>query len=235
MNILTNSVVFLTGAAGGIGKAFIKELVNRKVSKIYITGLDLNILQEIAKEFPNIIVPVKLDVTNSKEISECVNKYLDVTILINNAGVELKSSFLNPKSAELAKFEMSVNYIGVVDLTNQFINILKSNKNPAIVNILSVGSLILVKKIETYCASKTATHIFTQSIREELKNEIIVFGVYPGYVDTSMVADIDTNKITPEALVANICDDILKGELDIFPDTMSINYRNSNKLKLDYL
>jgi short-subunit dehydrogenase involved in D-alanine esterification of teichoic acids len=235
MNILTNSVVFLTGGDGGIGKAFIKELVNRKVSKIYIAGLYLSPLQEIAKEYPNIVVPVKLNVTNSKEITECANKYLDVTILINNAGIELKSSFLNPKSAEYAKLEMTVNYIGVVDLTNQFINILKSNKNPAIVNILSVGSLISVKKIETYCASKTATHIFTQSIREELKNEITVFGVYPGYVDTSMVADINANKITPEMLVANICNDIIKGVLDIFPDPMSLNYTNSNKLKLDYL
>ncbi|WP_316820588.1 hypothetical protein [Pedobacter gandavensis] len=63
-----------------------------------------------------IIIPIKLDVTNTLEVSQCANACRDTTILINNAGVELKASFLENKSAAKAQFEMNVNYIDPVDL-----------------------------------------------------------------------------------------------------------------------
>lgn len=233
--ILKNSVVFLTGADGGIGSAFIKELINREVKKIYITGLNLDKLEALAKTNPDILFPVKLDVTNTTNVTACVKNCSDTTILINNAGVELKADFLDQGASEKAKFEMAVNYLGVIDLCHQFRPILKSNSNPAIINILSIGSLVLIKKINTYCASKVALHLYTQAIREELRNEIQVIGVYPGYVDTSMVSDVDIKKIAPDELVKNICNDLLKNHLDIFPDEMSKLYANSNKLNIEYL
>lgn len=234
-NIFKNSVVFITGSDGGIGKAFIKELLNRNVKKIYATGLNIENLKELSNLNSSKIIPLRLDVTNSTEIKDCVAKCNDTTILINNAGIELKSPFLAVNASEKAKFEMNVNFIGVVDLSNQFINVLKSNSNPAIINILSVASLVLIKDISTYCASKMALHLFTQSIREELKNEIKVFGIYPGYVDTSMVSDVDIAKISPIELVKNICNEIELEKLDVFPDEMSKKYAESSKLKIDVL
>lgn len=234
-NILKNSVVFITGADGGIGKAFVAELLNREVKKIYVAGINMEALETLSMTCPELIVPVKLDVTNTLEVKKCAEQCLDTTILINNAGVELKASFLEDKSAAKAQFEMNVNYIGPVDLCNQFLKVLKGNVNPAIVNILSIGSLVLIKNISTYCASKSALHLFTQAIREELKAEIKVFGVYAGYVDTAMVTDVLVEKISPAALVENICNDIAWNVLDIFPDEMSKKFADSNKLKIEVM
>ncbi|ALL07554.1 hypothetical protein AQ505_19900 [Pedobacter sp. PACM 27299] len=234
-HILKDSVVFITGADGGIGKAFIAELLTREVKKIYAAGINTAALEELSLVNPELIFPMKLDVTDTLEIKGCVEKCGDTTILINNAGVELKASFLEDKSAAKALFEMKVNYIGPVDLCHQFLKVLKANPNPAIVNILSIGSLILIKNISTYCASKSALHLFTQAVRQELKEEIKVFGVYAGYVDTSMVSDVVIEKISPAALVGNICNDIALNKLDIFPDEMSRKYAGSNKLRIDFM
>lgn len=234
-NIFKNSVVFITGADGGIGKAFVAELLQREVKKIYVAGINIEALQDLSLISPAIIFPIKLDVTNSLEITKCKQQCMDTTILINNAGIELKANFLDEKAAAKAQFEMNVNYIGPVDLCNQFLEALKANLNPAIINILSIGSLVLIKNISTYCASKMALHVFTQAIRQELKDEIKVFGVYAGYVDTSMVSDVVIEKISPTALVRNICDEVALNTLDIFPDEMSKQFMKSNKLKIDHM
>lgn len=235
MNILENSTVFLTGADGGIGRAFIKELLDNKAKKIYISGINVEALNQISEEFPQKLFPLKLDVTNMEEVQSCANQCHDVTLLINNAGVELKSSFISERSADCAKFEMDINYIGVVKLTNAFYEILKSNRNSAVVNILSVASLILINRLATYCASKAACHIFTQAVRKEFEqHHIKVFGIYPGYVDTDMSSDIHEYKISPEQLVQNICEDIKSNILDIFPDKMSKTLQNTSKLNLDF-
>jgi NADP-dependent 3-hydroxy acid dehydrogenase YdfG len=233
-NILKDSVVFITGADGGIGTAFIAELLQREVKKIYATGLNFESLEKLANNFSTKVVPLRLDVTNSDEIAVCVKKCNDTTILINNAGIELNSCFLDNKTANNANLEMKINFIGPLDVTNQFIPVLKQNANAAIINILSIASLVLIKNISTYCTSKMAFHVFTQAIRTELENEIKVFGIYPGYVDTKMVTDVEIEKISPSDLVKNICDEIQLNKFNVFPDAMSKNYCESNKLNLDY-
>lgn len=236
MNQFNNAVVLLTGADGGIGKAFISELIKRNVSKVYITGINLESLSRLASYNPDILFPVILDVTDSKQIKEFSQNHQDINILINNAGIELKSNFLNFKAHEYAQLEMNVNYIGVVNLCNELLPTLKSNSNSAIINILSVASLSIIKRLSTYCASKMATHIFTQSIREDLAEfKIKVFGVYAGYVDTSMSDDIEVEKISPSKLVENICNDVNLEKFNIFPDPMSLDFVNSNKLNVDYI
>ena len=236
INLIENSKILLTGANGGIGTAFVKELIERNVDKIYITGIDLTALKQIAAQFPTKkIIPLKLDVTNSDDIENCAKQCQDVNILVNNAGIELKSSFISDKSADCAKFEMDINYIGVVRLTNAFYEILKKNQNSAIINILSIGSILFIDRLATYCVSKAAVHIFTQAIRKEFnQDKIKVFGVYPGYVDTSMSSDIQQYKISPEQLVKNICSDLENDILNIFPDEMSKSFQESNKINLDY-
>lgn len=192
----------------------------------------MNKLSEIN---PDIIKPIKLDITKEEDIQECVKRCSDTNILINNAGIELKSDFLNSNASKKATIEMKVNFIGAVELTNSFIENLETKSNFKIINILSIASLVFIKNIGTYCASKVALHIYTQSIREELKGKIEVYGVYPVYVDTSMVSDVDIEKITPQELVKNICDEISLGNLDVFPNKMAKKYLNSTKLELEYL
>lgn len=185
------------------------------------------------KKYGDIIVPLKLDVTNAQDIKFCQNLCKDVDILINNAGVEFATSFLSEGSVKASSIEMAVNYFGVHNLCFSFWNLLKEKKSSAIVNILSIASFSLILKLGTYCASKAAAHLLTQGLREEAcSTNIKIYGVYPGYVDTKMTKNLDVEKANPLDIALNICDGIEDDILDIFPDAMSnelskkINYKN---------
>lgn len=217
-----NKVVLLTGADGEIGTALIKEMIARKVRKIYATGIAKERLHQVASIFPAHLIPVLLDVTNEDSIRQAVEQCQDVDIVINNAGVELKSNFTGEQAGKKALMEMQINYIGIIHMVNYFLPVLQKGEESSILNILSVGSHTVINHIATYCASKTAAHLLTQSLRPELALVgVDIIGVYPGYVDSSMSADIQTEKITLVALAQNICTDFEKGLHDIFPDPMS--------------
>lgn len=232
-----NSIILITGASGGIAKSLIREFIILGVKKIYATGIEMGELEELKSEYGDIINPVILDVTDSESIKNCLQTCQDTNILINNAGVELKIPFISDKSSRAALFEMKVNYIGMVDMTNQSIPILQKNDGATIVNILSLASLATVKRLGHYCSSKASSHIFTQSIRKELETyNIRVVGVYPGYVNTDMVPEKTvTKKTEPFEIARNIVSGIINEQEDIFPDAVSQKYVMENPIKMNYL
>jgi NADP-dependent 3-hydroxy acid dehydrogenase YdfG len=233
---LSEAVILLTGADGGIGSALLHEFVARGARKIYAAGLSAKNLEPLAAQYPGIVTPLVLDVTDDFAIAQAVAQTQDVNLLVNNAGIELKSFFIGEQAAQKALFEMKVNYIGVISLINQYLPVLQQQAPAGIMNILSVGSTAVIKRLGTYCASKSATHLLTQSIRAELKEAGIgVTGVYPGYVDTAMSADITYEKASPTTLAQRICDAYEAGEEDIFPDRMSEEFYARQPITVTYL
>lgn len=225
MTTIKDSTILITGADGGIGVALVKECLKLGAKKIYATGLNLENLQLTFKNYLKVL-PIELDVTNSGQILKIANECADTNILVNNAGVELKVPFIAERSSQTALFEMKVNYIGLIDLINAFVPMLEKRENAAIVNILSLGALVIVKRLGTYCASKSAAHILTETIREELElKHIKVMATYIGYVDTSMVPEeTETEKSSPESVAIGICKGINNNENHIFPDRTSKDY-----------
>ena len=233
MTDIKDKIVLITGADGGLGTALVTEFISRKVKKIYATGLKLDNLKMVFDKFADIVVPIELDVTNTESIQKCADLCSDTNILINNAGVEFKVPFLADKSSQAALFEMKVNYIGVIEMINAFLPHLEKNSNSSIVNILSMGSLVIVKRLGTYCASKAATHILTETIREELtEKKIKVMAVYMGYVNTQMVPEeTKSQKSEPGDIVKEICNGIEEGNDRIYPDQITRDFIEQNPIK----
>ncbi len=225
MTKIENSIILITGADGGIGTALVKECVLQGAKKIYATGLKLENLNQRFKNNEKVF-PVELDVTNSEQIKTCAELCADTNILINNAGVEFKVPFIAEKSSQAALLEMKVNYIALIEMINAFIPSLQKQKHAGIVNILSLGALAIVKRLGTYCASKAASHVLTETIREELEaKNIKVMATYIGYVDTNMVPeDTKTEKSTPKHIAAGICEGINNNENHIYPDKTTKDY-----------
>ncbi len=101
MTKIKNSTILITGADGGIGTALVEECLKQGAKKIYATGLKLENLDHIFKNYDNVF-PVELDVTNPKQIVECAKECSDTNLLINNAGVEFKVPFIAEKSSQAA-------------------------------------------------------------------------------------------------------------------------------------
>lgn len=230
---LNNKTILITGADGGIGTAIIEELIKKNVKKIYATGLNLERLKNKFEKLGDKIVSLELDITNSESIQNCAEKCSDTEILINNAGVEFKVPFLEEKAGQAALFEMKVNYIGVIEMINSFLPNLLKMQNANIVNILSIGSLVVVKRLGTYCASKTATHILTETIREDLSEKgIKVSAVYMGYVNTQMTTEETvTPKTEPKDIAKEICIGIENEEERIYPDITTRKFIEKNPIK----
>ena len=129
--IFNKSIVLLTGADGGIGKCFIDELLKNDVEKIYISGLNIDTLTELSHKDKRLI-PVKLDITSMEDIKNISKKCSDVNCLINNAGIELKTDFLSKEFSQKFDKEIAVNFIGTINLTNEFIDVLKKNEKSKI-------------------------------------------------------------------------------------------------------
>lgn len=225
MTQIKGSTILITGADGGIGTALVDECLEQGAKKIYATGLKLENLNEIFKGYDKVI-SIELDVTNSKRIIECAEQCADTNLLINNAGVEFKVPFIAEKSSQAALMEMKVNYIGVIDMINSFLPNLEKLEHAGIVNVLSLGALAIVKRLGTYCASKSASHVLTETIREELeKKHVKVMAAYIGYVDTSMVPEeTQTEKSTPKNIAIGICKGINGNESHIYPDKTTKDY-----------
>src|SRR5580698_2378026 len=113
---IKGSVALVTGANGGIGRAFVQELLKRGAAKIYLGVRDPASLRGLFAE-SNKLVPLTLDVTNAKQIGEAAKAASDITLLINNAGMVAFSGALAAKDTAPARQEMEVNYFGALALT----------------------------------------------------------------------------------------------------------------------
>lgn len=213
------SVVFITGANRGIGKALVGKAIERGAKKVYASARDVATLEEAIGFDAHRVLPVTLDVTQPEQIEAAALKAKDTQILINNAGIAFPGSFMQASDLNEAYHEMEVNYFGALRMARAFAPHLKANGGGALVNICSVAGRINFPSFASYSASKAALHSLTQGLRAELAlQNTFVAGVYPGPVDTDMAKSVEMEKETPENVAAYIYEALEKGEEDISPD-----------------
>jgi short-subunit dehydrogenase len=232
--VVKNAVIFITGAnrKRGIGRALVEEAVKREAKKVYATARNISQLNNLSSEYPGIVVPLSLDVTNRGETDNVVQVAYDTQILINNSGFAGYSGFCFNYSEQIARQELEVNYFGPLNLMRAFCKTLIKNQNAAIANIISIGGLSPFPLCATYSASKAAAHSLTQSVRAELMpHGVSVFGIYPGPIDTDMADGVDLVKETPASAAARIFDGIEQGIEDITTDDFADNF--VKKLRLN--
>jgi short-subunit dehydrogenase len=107
-------------------------------------------------------------------------------------------------------------------MTRAFVPILERNGGGAIVNLLTLVALASMPGLSTYNASKAAAWSMTQSLRASVSDKnIAVYGVFPGAVDTDMLAGVDMAKTSPVEIAKALLQGIESDREDIFPDPMS--------------
>lgn len=212
MNIEGRTVV-VTGANRGLGRSLVEALLQRGAAKVYATVRDVT----TAPSDPR-VVALRLDLQDRSSIVAAAQRAGDATLLINNAST---AAFAGPLDADpdAVRAEMQVNFEGTFDVIRAFVPVLERNGGGAIVNVLSLLSLASTPPMTGYSASKAATHSLTQALRPVLKAKAItVHGVYPGGIDTDMLAGVDAPKTAAHEVAAGLLDGLVAGEEDVFPD-----------------
>ncbi|KAJ2358782.1 hypothetical protein GGF43_000585 [Coemansia sp. RSA 2618] len=187
------SVIIVTGASQGLGYAISMELLRRQVSVIGVARSD-DLLSTMAgaamaEARGNArFFPCVADVTTAHGVA-AVKATLGRTGLllmglINNAGTIEPIAPLATVSTGDWRKQFDVNLFAVVELTQQFLPMLRLT-NGRVINISSGAATRAYQGWSAYCVSKAAVNMFTQSLAEE-EPEIVAMAVRPGVMDTKM-------------------------------------------------
>jgi NAD(P)-dependent dehydrogenase (short-subunit alcohol dehydrogenase family) len=212
---IEGSVVFVTGANRGIGKAFTDALLERGAAKVYAAARDVATITD-----PR-VVRVQLDVTDFDRVGAVAQELDDVQLVVNNAGIG-HVGFPLEASLEDARAQLETNYLSLIASTQAFAPVLARNGGGAFINMLSVVSWIASPRLATYAASKSAAWSYTNSARVELKQQNTqVVGVHVGFVDTDLTAGLDAPKVSAATVAESALDALEAGEPEAVVDDVS--------------
>jgi uncharacterized oxidoreductase len=224
---LKGSTILITGGTSGIGLEFVKQLSNKEVKKIIITGRGLDKLDKAKKQFPNIHT-FQSDVSKPREIeklyTEVIQQFPELNIIINNAGI-MRNLDLNDTSMDLENItrEIEINLSGPIRMIHQFLPHLKRKKSAAIMNVSSGLAFVPFPLSPVYSATKAGIHSYTQVLRLQLKKtNIKVFELAPPATETPLIdafgalSDPKQN-MKVDKMVQIAIEGLLKNKLEIKP------------------
>jgi NAD(P)-dependent dehydrogenase (short-subunit alcohol dehydrogenase family) len=216
-----NATALVTGANRGIGFAFVQALLQAGAKKVYATARKFDSWSAVTALDPTRVIPFQVDVTDHHSIAVLADRARDVNLLINNAGILSFGGILDVPTETISS-QFDTNFYGTLNMSRAFVPVIEQNQGGAIVNLLTLVALASMPGLSTYNASKAAAWSMTQSLRASVAAKgISVHGVFPGAVDTEMLAGVDMPKTSPADIVAAVLAGIESGQEDIFPDPMS--------------
>jgi NAD(P)-dependent dehydrogenase (short-subunit alcohol dehydrogenase family) len=214
---LKNTVVFVTGANRGLGRAFAQAALAAGAAKVYAAARDPK-----SVDLPG-VVPVALDVTDPAQVAAAAQQCRDVTLLINNAGISRQGQLLSGDDGFVAaRAELETNFFGPWALTRAFAPVLKANGGGGVLNVLSVLSWLTLPAVATYSASKAAAWSLSNGLRNELRGQgTQVTSLHVGYMDTDMTRGLDAPKAAPAEVARLALQGVEAGAVEVLADELS--------------
>ena len=205
--MINQPVVIITGGSSGIGRALAFEF-GKNQHTVVITGRNAHKLAEVEKELKNVHINALGMVCDSaseadtrKMVQEVVDKFGRIDILINNAGISMRSMF-ETVQMEVLKQVMDINFWGTIYATHAALPYLKLQKG-GIIGISSIAGYRGLPVRSGYSASKFAMNGFLEALRTELIGTgVHVLTACPGFT-ASNIRNASLNsegKITGETM-----------------------------------
>lgn len=190
-NPFKDKVVIVTGASSGIGEAIAREFALNG-SKVVLAARSEDRLAEIvddikAKNCDAIFVKTDVSIESDckRLIEKTIKQYGTINILVNNAGLSMRASFLDVDLKVLHRL-MDVNFWGTVYCTKYALPFLVKQKG-SLIGVSSVAGFHGLPGRTGYSASKFAIHGFLETIRiENLKKGLHVMIIAPGFTATEI-------------------------------------------------
>lgn len=194
--------VIVTGGSRGIGAAIAKLLAKNGYQVI----LNYNHSEEAAKQIKqqlaleNISIEIfKSDVSKREEVKKLIkftlDKYKNIDVLINNAGIDQIKPFMDITDEDWNTM-MQVNLNSVFYCTQEALENMIHNKKGCIINISSIWGSTGASCEVHYSAAKAGIDGMTKALAKELgPSNIRVNAIAPGLVNTEMNKDLTTEEL----------------------------------------
>ncbi len=181
---------FISGATGGIGKAFVFECA-RNGCNLFLTGRDVNKLLALKEEVYKLIKDVLVEVfpCNLADEKDRLKMYafmdekgLKFERIINVAGIDIQKAFMKYTEDKIIK-QIRVNNEATLSITHALLS--RRSVFVEIVTISSMSSSTPMPYFAIYSATKKMLVYFFKALRVELKDKgVKVTTVLPGGVPT---------------------------------------------------
>jgi NADP-dependent 3-hydroxy acid dehydrogenase YdfG len=183
---------FITGITSGFGKAFAYRLAKLNYN-IVVTGRRKERLEQIASDirsqFDVKVHTLCFDVRDNEackaSIASLPNKFQNIDLLVNNAGLAAGASPFNESNLVDYERMIDTNVKGLLYITKLIVPQMIDRKCGHIINISSIAGIDVYPNGSVYCASKHAVNAITKGLRLDLvKYGIKVSSISPGMVET---------------------------------------------------
>lgn len=214
---LKGKVAIVTGGNSGIGLSIVLELARQGASVVidYVVHPEAEAaLEQQVLAMGSQAIGIKADVSKPAElqglIDAAVAKFGRIDIMVNNAGIETRTSILETTEEQYERV-MAINlksaFFGTQFAARQMI---KQGGGGRIINITSVHEDWPMPGNTAYCLSKGGMRMLTRTAGVELApHNILVVGIGPGAVATP----INASTLNDPALLKKLDDAIPLGRL----------------------
>jgi len=182
----------VTGAARGIGRAIVLELL--KQGRI-VAGLDINAeqlaeLEDVVKKAGFTVITKCVDITDTAQLTETLESlasdHSGIGILVNNAGITRDKLMMQMKEDDFDRV-INVNLRAAFIATTFAVRSMVRNKFGRIINLSSVAGVIGQAGSSNYAASKAGLIGMTKSVAREVgKKNVTANCIAPGFIMTEM-------------------------------------------------
>lgn len=189
--------ILVTGAGQGLG-CWITTIALERGHEAFAAVHSLQHISEelkvLQRQYSERLVIWEMDVADDASVQKAAGEYREMRNgldgIVNNAGILIeREKTIEDLDLSAMQISFGVNTIGPMRVVQQFLPILYEGSRQVIVNISSEAGTI-INAFPTnypYSMSKTALNMFSERLREYLKEkDIQVYAVHPGWMRTNM-------------------------------------------------
>ena len=201
---LTGKTVLVTGAASGIGAASARAMIDAGAN-VALVDLHQAAVDKVATELGPNALPLAADVTDLQAMQTVVTTIVDhfgaLDVCFANAGIAAsKPTTIRGSSVEEFERIVEVDLLGVWRTVKASPSTVTAANVPGLTTAETYACLNGVGNA-TYGASKAGVEAFGRALRGELAGTGTTSGVlYPGWVETPIIAASHTDEITQELI-----------------------------------